>query len=204
MWLDLIGAPRKLSLAELGIEKLANYGEPLEKHPVDAGRLRHVIERVTEISGWKSRARDGRAFGLAAHRSFVSYAAVVLALVPDAKRRFRVDEAWISFDAGTVVNQERVRSQLEGAIVMGLSNALYGGVTMKGGATVESNFRDARIVRIGESPRRIHTDVIASDAPPSGVGEPGVPPVAPALANAVFALTKQRIRDLPIAKALSL
>jgi isoquinoline 1-oxidoreductase beta subunit len=129
---------------------------------------------------------------------------VVVALVPDPRRRFRVDEAWISFDAGTVVNQERVRSQLEGAVVMGLSNALHGGITMKGGATEQSNFRDARIVRIGEAPRRIHTDLVAGDAPPSGAGEPGVPPVAPALANAVFALTRQRIRDLPIAKALSL
>jgi isoquinoline 1-oxidoreductase beta subunit len=202
MWLDLIGRPRQLGLAELGIEKLSNYGEPLARHPVDAGRLRHVIERVTDLSGWKSRKRDRRAFGLAAHRSFVSYAAVVVALLPDPRRRFRVDEAWISFDAGTVVNQERVRSQLEGAVVMGISNALYGGITMKAGVTEQSNFRDARIVRIGEAPRRIHTDLVVSDAPPSGVGEPGVPPVGAALANAVFALTKQRIRDLPIAKAL--
>jgi isoquinoline 1-oxidoreductase beta subunit len=204
MWLDLIGPPRQLSLADLGIHELRNYGQPLSQHPVDAGRLRHVIERVTDASRWQSRARDGRAFGLAAHRSFLSYAAVVLALVPDRRHRFRVDEAWISFDAGTVVNQERVHSQLEGAIVMGLSNALYGGITMKDGATVQSNFRDARIVRIGQAPRRIHTDVVLSDAPPAGVGEPGVPPVAPALANAVFSLTRQRIRDLPLAKTLSL
>jgi isoquinoline 1-oxidoreductase subunit beta len=202
MWLELIGPPRQLSLADLGIKKLSNYGAPLAKHPVDAGRLRRVIERVTDAAKWPS--RDGRAFGLAAHRSFLSYAAVVVALVPDARRRFRVDEAWISFDAGTVVNRERVHAQLEGAVVMGLSNALYGGITMKGGATVESNFRDARIVRIGEAPRRIHTDVVESDAPPAGVGEPGVPPVGPALANAVFALTRQRVRDLPIAKAFSL
>ncbi len=204
MWLELIGPPRQLGLAELGVHDLKNYGQPLSKHPVDAGRLRRVIERVTEACRWQSRARDGRAFGLAAHRSFLSYAAVVLALVPDRRRRFRVDEAWISFDAGTVVNQERVHSQLEGAVVMGMSNALYGGITMKDGATVQSNFRDARIVRIGEAPRRIHTDVVMSDAPPAGVGEPGVPPVAPALANAVFALTRQRVRDLPIANAFAL
>jgi isoquinoline 1-oxidoreductase beta subunit len=204
MWLELIGPPRQLGLAELGIEKLTNYHESLTRHPVDAGRLRRVIERVTDACGWKARARDGRAYGLAAHRSFVSYAAVVVALVPDSRRRFRVDEAWISFDAGTLVNQERVHSQLEGAVMMGLSNALHGGITMKDGATEQSNFRDARIVRIGEAPRRIHTDLVTSDAPPSGAGEPGVPPVGAALANAVFALTKQRVRDLPIAKALSI
>ncbi len=201
MWLDVIGPPRRLGLAELGVHDLKNYGQPLAKHPVDAGRLRRVVERVTEACRWPSRGPDGRAFGLAAHRSFLSYAAVVVALVPDRRHRFRVDEAWISFDAGAVVNQERVRSQLEGAVVMGLSNALYGGITMKAGATVQSNFRDARILRIGEAPRRIHTDLVLGDAPPAGVGEPGVPPVAPALANAVFALTGQRVRDLPIANA---
>jgi isoquinoline 1-oxidoreductase beta subunit len=204
MWLELIGPPRRLGLAELGVHDLKNYGQPLAKYPVDAGRLRRVIERVTDASRWSSRARDGRAFGLAAHRSFLSYAAVVLALVPDRRHRFRVDEAWISLDAGTVVNQERVHSQLEGAVIMGLSNALYGGITMKNGATQQSNFRDARILRIGEAPRRIHTDVVGSDAPPAGVGEPGVPPVAPALANALFALTKERVRALPIVKAVSL
>jgi isoquinoline 1-oxidoreductase beta subunit len=204
MWLDLIGRPRHMGLAELGVRELTNYGQPLTQHPVDAGRLRRVIERVTEASGWQRRARDGRAFGLAAHRSFLAYTAVVLALAPDPRRPFRVDEAWIAFDAGTVVNQDRVRAQLEGAIVMGLSNALYGGITMKNGATVQSNFRDARIARIADVPRRIHTDIIINDAPPAGVGEPGVPPVAPALANAVFALTRRRIRDLPIAKTLGL
>ena len=199
-WLDVIGPAKQFSLADLGVAKLQNYGEPLDKHPVDAGRLRNVIERVTASARWSD--RKGRALGLAAHRSFVSYCAVVISVVPDAKRTMRIDEAWIAMDAGTVVNQERVRAQLEGSIVMGISNALYGGATMTRGATDQSNFRDAKIARIGEVPRRIHTEIVASTAPPSGVGEPGVPPVAPAVANAIFALTGKRLREIPLARSL--
>ncbi len=198
VWLETIGPPRLLGLEALGVEKLANYGEKLEKHPVDAGRLRRVVERVTEASRWSGRKKDGRGFGLAAHRSFVAYTAVVLSVVPDERNGIRVDEAWISMDAGTVVHQDRVRSQMEGAVVMGISNALLGGITMKGGRTEQSNFFDARIARIGEVPRNIHVDLVPSDGPPCGVGEPGVPPVGPALANAIFGLTGRRIREIPL------
>ncbi len=199
-WLEVIAPPKQLSLAELGIAKLSNYGESLAKHPVDSGRLRNVIERVTEAARWSD--RKGRALGLAAHRSFVSYAAVVISVVPDARRKLRIDEAWIAMDAGTVVNHERVHAQLEGSVVMGISNALYGGVTMARGATEQSNFRDAKIARIGDVPRRIHTDLITSTEPPSGIGEPGVPPVGAAIANAIFALTGKRIREIPLARSL--
>lgn len=176
------------------------YGDSLERHPVDAGRLRNVIERVTELARWND--RKGRALGLAAHRSFLSYVAVVLSVVADGDRKLRIDEAFIVMDAGIIVNRDRVHAQLEGAVVMGVSNALYGGVTMTRGATEQTNFRDARVARIGDIPPRIHTEVIASSAAPGGVGEPGVPPVAPALANAIFALTGTRIREIPLARAL--
>ena len=201
-WLDVIGPPRKLSLADLGVAKLSNYGESLDKHPVDAGRLRSVISRVTDMAGWSN--RQGRALGLAAHRSFVTYTAVVISVVVDPARVFRIDNAWIAMDAGTVVNKDRVHAQLEGAVVMGISNALYGGVTMTNGATNETNFRDARVARIRDVPYRIHTDIVDSTEPPSGVGEPGVPPVGAALANAIFALTGKRLREVPLAKALRL
>jgi isoquinoline 1-oxidoreductase beta subunit len=199
-WLDVIGPAKKFSLADLGVAKLSNYGESLDKHPVDSGRLRNVIERVTDAAKWSD--RKGRALGLAAHRSFVSYTAVVISVVPDKRRKLRIDEAWIAMDPGTIVNRERVHAQLQGSVVMGISNAMYGGVTMKGGATEQSNFRDARIARIGDVPRRIHVDIVPSTAPPSGVGEPGVPPVGPAIANAIFALTGKRIREIPLARSL--
>ncbi len=204
MWHAVLGPARKADLVELGITQLANYGESLDRHPVDAGRLRGVIDRVTASARWDDRKRAGRHLGLAAHRSFVAYTAVVISVVPDPVRKFRIDEAWIAMDSGTVVNVDRVRAQMEGGLIMGISNALYGGITLKRGRVEQSNFRDARIARIRDVPRRIHTDLVASEAPPSGVGEPPVPPVGAALANAVFALTGQRIRELPIARALGI
>jgi isoquinoline 1-oxidoreductase beta subunit len=204
VWLDVIGPAKIHTLADLGTDRLKNYGESLDKHPVDAGRLRRVIERVTEVSNWSTRKAKGRVLGLAAHRSFVTYAACVISVVPDKERKLRIDEAWIAMDAGTVVNQERVHSQMEGAVIMGISNALYGGITMKNGVTEQTNYRDARVARMRDVPAQIHTELIASTEPPSGVGEPGVPPVGAALANAVFALTGQRIREIPLARSLGI
>lgn len=203
LWLETLGPPRHASLTELGVPELRNYGQSLEKYPVDVGRLRHVIERVTQLSSWTEQRRAGRALGLAAHRSFLSYAAVVASVVQKPGGKIAVDEVWLSFDGGTLVNPDRVRSQMEGAVIFGMSLALYGGITMKDGAIEQANFRGGgRLVRMGETPRRLHIDLVRSTAAPGGVGEPGVPPVAPAIANAVFALTKTRIRSLPLSRSI--
>jgi isoquinoline 1-oxidoreductase subunit beta len=192
-----------MSLSDLGVEKMPNYGQPLDQHPVDVGRLRNVIERVTRAAHWTERRKDGRSLGLAAHRSFLSYTAVVASVLKRPNGTFAVDEVWLAFDGGTLVNSDRVRAQMEGAVVFGMSLALYGGITMKNGAIEQENFRGGgRIVRMGEAPRRTWIDLVESDAAPGGVGEPGVPPVAPAIANAIFALSGKRIRELPLIKAI--
>ena len=198
-WLELLGPPRHVSEAELGVKKVPNYGSSLAEYPVDTGRMRHVIERVAEISGWKDRGnRKDRALGIAAHHSFLAYVAVVAAVVRDAQGKIRIDEAWLCADVGIVVNPERVRSQLEGAFLFGSSIALYSQITARGGMIDQNNFRDYRLTRIADAPRAITIDVISSDEKSTGVGEPGVPPVAPAIVNAVFALTGKRIRELPL------
>jgi|CZKU01.1.fsa_nt_gi isoquinoline 1-oxidoreductase beta subunit len=200
---EILGPARIWKPADLGVPKLPNYGQSLDEHPVDTARHHRVLDRVTELSKWSDRNTAGRSLGLAVHRSFLSYVAVVISVVKGKGEKIAVDEAWIVADAGTIVNLERVRSQLEGAVLFGLSHALYGEISMKDGATEQSNFRDYRLMRIAEAPRKVHVEVVKSEGPPGGIGEPGVPPVAPALANALFALTGQRVRDLPIVRSLS-
>jgi isoquinoline 1-oxidoreductase beta subunit len=173
VWLELIGPLRQMSLADLGVEKMPNYGQPLDKHPVDAGRLRTVIERVTRAARWSDRRKDGRALGLAAHCSFLSYAVVVASVVKRQNGTLAVDEVWLSLDAGTLVNSDRVHAQLEGAVIFGMSLAFYGGVTMKGGAIEQNNFRGGRrIVRINEAPRRTSVDRGRAAPPPEAWASP--------------------------------
>jgi isoquinoline 1-oxidoreductase beta subunit len=203
-WLELLGPPRKPTPNELGAKVgLSNYGLSLDEHPLDTGRLRDVIERVTKMSAWDSRpklARDGsgRALGLAAHASFNAFVACVVAVVMKEGGRPHIEEAWVSVDAGQVVNADRVRAQMEGAVIFGMSVALHGNITAKHGVIEQRSFRDYPIVRMAEAPRAIHVDIVPSTATPAGVGEPGVPPVAPAIANAIAALTFERHRSLPI------
>lgn len=197
MWLELLGPPRALTPKEAG-GSLDNYGASLDEHPIDTGRLRNVIERVTEQSGFAAHTvKDGFAYGLAAHRSFLSYVAVVVKIAARPDGGWRLDEAWVSVDAGTILNRDRVVAQMEGAVVFGLSIFLHGAITMKDGIVEQQNFRDYRLARFSDAPRAIHVDIVASDKPAGGVGEPGVPPVAPAIGNAVFALRGERVRDLP-------
>jgi isoquinoline 1-oxidoreductase beta subunit len=194
--LEILGPDRMVSVQELGVPKVSNYGASLDRYPIDVSRFRRCVERVTSLARWADRAKDGRALGLAIHHSFLTYVAVVASIVKDPK--LRVDEAWIVADAGTVVSPDRVKAMMEGAVVFGMSLAFHGAITMKNGAVEQTNFRDYRLARMPDIPRQIHVDVIESDAPPGGAGEPGLPPVAPAIANAVFARTGVRVRDLPI------
>jgi len=198
-WLDVIGPPRALTPKEAGVASFTNYGAPLSEHPIDVGRFRAVLERAATSAGWGT-PQEGRALGLAAHRSFNSAVAVVVAVKLRPNGTLVVDEAWVAADVGTVVNRDRVISQLEGAVVFGQSIALHGRISVTKGRVEQAGFRDYRLARIGDSPRRITVELVDSDAPPAGVGEPGVPPVAPAIANAVFALTGKRYRELPLTR----
>jgi isoquinoline 1-oxidoreductase beta subunit len=201
MLVQVLGPARTITPADQGLEKLGNYGAPLTQHPIDVGRLHRVLDKVTTAAGWDRAKQEGRALGVAVHRSFLSYIGVVTQVGRNARGDVRVEEAWIAADCGTLINAERVRSQLEGAFVFGMTSALHGAITVKRGAVEQRNFRDYPLTRIGEAPRKIHVELIASDGPPGGVGEPGVPPVAPSILNAVFALTGERVRTLPYLKA---
>ncbi len=199
--LELIGEPRTFDPAGEGAE-YSNYGQPLADYPIDTGRLRGVIELAAEKAGWGKKLPQGRGMGIAAHRSFLAYvAAVVEVSVTGAD--VRVEEVHCAIDCGTVVNPDRVRAQMEGSVIFGLGAALHGEITAREGAIRQSNFHDYKILRIDETPRVIGTWLVESNAPPAGVGEPGVPPVAPALANAIHAASGRRVRELPLLAALA-
>jgi isoquinoline 1-oxidoreductase subunit beta len=199
--LALIGSPR---IVKPAVKDLWNYGEPFDSYPIDTARLRKVVELVAEKGEWGRQVPKGHGLGIAVHRSFVSYIATIVEVAVDDKGKLTVPRVDTAIDCGTYVNPERIASQIEGAAIMGLSLAKYGAVTFKDGKVEQKNFDDFQIVRMDESPLVTNVYIVppASDTPPSGVGEPGVPPFAPALMNAIFAATGKRIRALPIGKQL--
>jgi isoquinoline 1-oxidoreductase beta subunit len=131
------------------------------------------------------------------HQSFGSVVAQVVEVSVTAEKLIRVHNVWCVIDCGFPVNPNLIKQQMESAIVFGLSAALYGEITIVKGQVQQSNFHNYPALRINECPV-VETDIMASSAPPEGVGEPGTPPIAPAVANALFALTGQRLRALPL------
>ncbi len=196
--LALLGADRKIDFAGT---KYQNYGASLDLFPYDTGRLRRVIEIAAEKSGWGKRPMGkGRGMGIAAHRSFLTYVATVVEVEVDNRGQVHIPNVWSAVDAGTVVSPDNVRYQLVGAAVFGTSLALFGEITADNGAVQQGNFNDYPIARMNRAPRHVDVHIVESEAPPAGVGEPGVPPFAPALYNAVFAATGKRVRELPLSK----
>jgi isoquinoline 1-oxidoreductase beta subunit len=202
MLLELIGAPRIITLP--AVKESWNNGEPYDSYPVDTARLRRVVELVADKGGWGRSVPKGHGLGIAVHRSFVSYIATIVEVSVDDKGKLTVPRVDTAIDCGTYVNPERIQSQIEGAAIMGLSLAKHGEITFKNGSVQQGNFDDFPIIRIDEAPlvTNVHIVPAGPDTPPSGVGEPGVPPFAPALTNAIFAATGKRIRALPIGKQL--
>jgi isoquinoline 1-oxidoreductase beta subunit len=200
--LELIGSPRIVDLSS--VKDPWNYGEPYSSYPIDTARLRKVVELVARKGEWGRPMPKGHGLGIAVHRSFVSYIATIVEVAVDEKGKLTVPRVDTAIDCGTFINPERIESQLEGAVIMGLSLVKYGEVTFKDGKVQQKNLDDFVVVRIDESPRITNVYIVppGPDTPPSGVGEPGVPPFAPALTNAIFAATGKRIRVLPIGKQL--
>jgi isoquinoline 1-oxidoreductase beta subunit len=196
--LDLIGEPRTIDFK--GVE-YPNYGASMETYPWETGRLRQVTEMVADKSGWGKRKNGkGTGFGIAAHRSFLTYVATVVEVEVNDQGEVKIPRVDTVLDAGLVVNPEATRAQFQGAAVFGTSVVRTGEITATKGAIDQSNFQDYPVARINDIPSQTNVYIVDSDAPPAGVGEPGVPPFVAAFCNAIFAATGKRVRDLPITK----
>jgi isoquinoline 1-oxidoreductase subunit beta len=198
--LELIGPDRTIDFK--GVD-YPNYGASLDTYPWETGRLRRVTEMVAAKSEWTKRKQakvKGKGIGIAAHRSFLTYVASVVEVEVSDDGTIKIPRVDTVVDAGLVVNPEVTRAQFEGAAVFGTSVARSGEITAKNGVIEQSNFGDYAVARINEAPYRTNVYIVDSDAPPAGVGEPGVPPFIPALCNAIFAATGKRVRELPLSK----
>lgn len=203
-WWRSVGHSHTAFVVETMIDELAHLAR---QDPVKfrlsllprTSRHRAVLQLAAQKAGWgKTKPAPGHAFGVAVHESFGSVVAEV-AEVSLENGQVRVYRVVAAVDCGRVINPDGVVQQIEGGIVYGLAAALHGEITLEGGRPVQSNFHDYPILRHSEMPR-VEVYLVPSEAPPSGVGEPGTPPIAPAVANALFALTGKRVRRLPFAR----
>jgi isoquinoline 1-oxidoreductase subunit beta len=192
----MLGVDRKIDFSNENAQ-YGNYGETLDKFPVDTARMKAVIEKVSTMAKWGRTLPKGRGLGIAMHRSFVSYVACVVEVFENSDGKIKVSDVWMAVDCGLAVNPERIRSQMEGAAIFGLSLTFFSELTAKAGVIEQSNFDSYQVARIADAPTT-HVEIIDSDAPPGGIGEPGVPPMAPAICNAIFKATGKRYRELPL------
>src|SRR5215469_11168491 len=198
--LALRGPDRIIPKTELA-KDYTNYDGDYEKYPIDTARFKRVVQIAAEKAGWgKQKPGNGFGMGLAVHRSFLTYvASVVQVQVKD--NQVIVQQVDTALDAGTVVNPTTVKQQFEGASVMGTGIAFYGEITATNGVIDQSNYDTFQVARMNVAPKQTNIYIVESDAAPAGIGEPGLPPIAPAIYNAVFAATGKRIREMPLSKA---
>ncbi len=196
-FLKTLGPDRHVDLTKDGV-KPWNNGQSTDQFPLDTGRLRRVLEACAAKSGYaKFPNGKGRAIGIAAHRSFLSYVATAVEISIDGQGNLTIPNVWTVADVGQIVMPDRVRAQFEGAAVFGVSLAM-GEITADNGRITQRNFDTYPVARMKQSPQHIDVTIIDSKERHAGVGEPGAPVIAPALTAAIFSATGKRIRELPI------
>ena len=167
------------------------------KYPYDSKRMKDVLNKTAEISKWGKQLPEKYGMGIAIHYSFYSYIATAVE-VSVIEGKLKVENIWTTIDCGLALNKDNIKNQLEGAAIFGMSLCLFGNISAKDGAIEQNNFFDYQMTRMRDAPK-IHVEIMDKmNEKPTGVGEPGVPVIAPAICNAIFNATGKRVRSLPL------
>ncbi|MDP3312076.1 molybdopterin cofactor-binding domain-containing protein [Lutibacter sp.] len=186
--------PLEFRLQLIGNDRIEDTQDEIK---YNTARLKNVLKIAAKNAEWGKQLPEGHAYGLAVHYSFYSYVASVVE-VSVINNKVRVHNVFTAIDCGTVVNRNTVKAQMEGSAIFGMSLAFYGKITAKNGAIEQSNYHDYKMVRMNEAPK-VYVEIVESTERPTGVGEPGVPVIAPAIINAIFKATGKRYYNLPLA-----
>jgi isoquinoline 1-oxidoreductase subunit beta len=199
-FIDEIAAATGKDPLDLRRELIATKQKPEagsgDQPPVDVARLRHVLDLAAGKSGWGTPLPKGRGRGIAAIAGWGTYLTYVAEVTVANDGGVKVDRVVCAIDCGQVINPDMVKAQVEGGLVFGLTAALFDEITIAGGQTQQSNFNNYPMMRINDMPR-VEIHLVPSHESPGGCGEPPVPSIAPAVANAIFAATGKRLRRLP-------
>ena len=185
--------PLEFRLKLIGADRIEDTKDPIK---YNTARLKNVLKKAAKNANWEKPLPKGHAYGLAVQYSFYTYVASVVE-VSMIDNKVKVHNVYTVIDCGTAVNRDTIKSQLEGAAIFGMSLAFYGKITAKDGAIEQNSYSDYRMIRMNEAPK-VHVEIVDSTERPTGVGEPGVPVIAPAIINAIFKLTGKRYYNLPL------